>query len=210
MAIRRPDLARALVIVDGDGFSARSAHERAFWGLMARPALLRAIYPAFARAYMRARTVADRRAPRCAFATMRRIPGLRAVSELWGSFRAPEHDLRADAGAITAPTLVSWGRRDPVISLGAERRIAGSIHGAQLAVLDSGHLPYTTDPDAFAAHLLPSERAQEKIAQPVDACASSTSPSSVTSRPSAVAVRRPTCTTVPSASTRPPGLSGRM
>jgi pimeloyl-ACP methyl ester carboxylesterase len=159
MAIRRPDLVSALVIVDGGGFSARPPQERVFCGLMARPAFLQAIYPAFARAYMRARTDADECALRCAVATTRRGPGLSAVSELWGSFRAPEHDLRAGAGAITAPTLVIWGRRDPVIRLSAGRRIARSIPGAQLAVLDSGHVPYTSDPEAFAGHLLPFVRA---------------------------------------------------
>ena len=158
MAIRRPDLVRGLVIVDGGGFSSRPAQERSFCALMSRPAFLRAIYPAFARAYMRSRTDADRRALRSAVATTRRDPGLRAVCELWGSFRSPEHDLRADAGSITAPTLVIWGRRDPVIPLSAGRRIAGSIPGAELAALDTGHVPYTTDPDAFAAHLLPFAR----------------------------------------------------
>jgi pimeloyl-ACP methyl ester carboxylesterase len=46
-----------------------------------------------------------------------------------------------------------------VIPLRAGRRIAALIPGAQLAVLDTGHVPYTSDPEGFAAHLLAFARA---------------------------------------------------
>jgi pimeloyl-ACP methyl ester carboxylesterase len=154
IAIRRPELVRGLVLVDAGGFSGRPPHERAFCALMARPRFLRAIYPAFSALYMRARTDADRRARERAIATTRADPGLRAVSELWRSFASPEHDLRARAPGIAAPTLVVWGKRDPVIPLRTGRRIAAAIPGAQLVVLDSGHVPHTSDPQGFAAALI--------------------------------------------------------
>ena len=66
---------------------------------------------------MRARTDADRRARDVGVATTRRDPGLRAVSELWRSFASAEHDLRGRRPRSRAPTLVIWGRRDPVIPL---------------------------------------------------------------------------------------------
>jgi len=154
LAIRRPELVTGLVIVDGGGFAGRPPHVRAFCALMARPRFLRAIYPAFSRRYMRSRTPADRRAQAAGVATTRSDPGLRAVSELWGSFSSPEHDLRAEAHRIVAPTLLIWGRHDPVIPLRVGRRIAGMIDGARLEVLDTGHVPHTGNPDAFAALLL--------------------------------------------------------
>jgi len=154
MAIRRPELVRGLVIVDGGGFAGRPPHVRAFCALMSRPSFLRAIYPAFSSRYMRARTDADRRARDTGVRTTRADPGLRAVSELWRSFSSPEHDLRDEAAAIAAPTLVLWGRHDPVIPLRIGRRIAAMIPGAELVVLDSGHVPHTTDPQGFAAHLV--------------------------------------------------------
>ncbi len=115
MAIRRPALVKGLVIVDGGGFAARPPHVRLFCALMARQRFLRAIYPAFSRRYMRVRTDADRRARDTAIATTRRPAGVRALSELWRSFVSPEHDLRREAHTIAAPTLLIWGRRDPVI-----------------------------------------------------------------------------------------------
>jgi pimeloyl-ACP methyl ester carboxylesterase len=155
MAIRRPELVKGLVIVDGGGFAGRPPHVRAFCALMARPRFLRAIYPTFSSLYMRARTDADRRARDTGVHTTRHDPGLRAVSELWRSFASPEHDLRAQAHSIAAPTLVIWGRHDPVIPVKVGRRIASTIPDAGLVVMNSGHVPHTTDPQAFAAHLIP-------------------------------------------------------
>jgi pimeloyl-ACP methyl ester carboxylesterase len=154
LAIRRPELVRGLVIVDGGGFAGRPPHVRAFCALMSKPGFLRAIYPAFSSRYMRVRTDADRRARDTGVRTTRRDPGLRAVSELWRSFASPEHDLRSEAHTIAAPTLVVWGRHDPVIPLKVGRHIAATIPGAELVVFDSGHVPHTTDPQGFAEHLL--------------------------------------------------------
>ncbi len=155
LAIRRPELVKGLVIVDGGGFAGRPPHVRAFCALMAKPGFLRAIYPAFSSRYMRASTDADRRARDTGVRTTRQDPGLRAVSELWRSFASPEHDLRSQAPSIAAPTLVVWGRHDPVITLKVGRRIAATIPGAELVVFDSGHVPHTTDPQGFAERLIP-------------------------------------------------------
>jgi pimeloyl-ACP methyl ester carboxylesterase len=153
LAIRRPELVHGLVVADGGGFAGRSPLVRAFCAVMGRPRLLRAIYPRFATSYMRPRTAADTRARDAAVATTRRDPGLRAVSELWRSFDSPEHDLRSQAPSIVAPTLLLWGRRDPVIPLRVGRRAAELIPHARLVVFDSGHVPYTTDPGGVAREL---------------------------------------------------------
>jgi pimeloyl-ACP methyl ester carboxylesterase len=153
-AIRRPDLVRGLVIVDGGGFQAQTLLARLFCALMSRRRFLRAIYPAFSASYMRSHTPADRRARALSIATTRRADGLRTVAELWGSFTSPEHDLRADASAIAAPTLILWGRKEPVIPVSVGRDIETLIPGSRLAVLDTGHVPHTSDPDGFAGELL--------------------------------------------------------
>jgi pimeloyl-ACP methyl ester carboxylesterase len=155
MAIRRPDLVKGLVLVDGGGFGGRPPQVRAFCALMARPGFLRRIYPTFANRYMRPQSDADRRVRDVGIATTREDPGLKAVAELWRSFSSPEHDLREGAPSIAAPTLVVWGKRDPVIPLKLGRRAAASIPGAELAVLDTGHSPQVSDPEGFAAHLVP-------------------------------------------------------
>jgi pimeloyl-ACP methyl ester carboxylesterase len=155
LAIRRPELVTGLVVIDGGGFAGRPWHVRAFCALMAQPWFLKRIYPAFSARYMRARSDADARARASSIATTRRDPGLRAVTELWRSFASPAHDLRGEAAQITAPTLLLWGRKDPVIPPRIGRKAAGAIVGARLVLLDSGHVPHTTDPTAVAAELVP-------------------------------------------------------
>ena len=155
LAIRRPELVKGLVLIDAGGFAPIRPPDRVFCSLMSRRWFLRAIYPAFSRLYMRSRTDADRRARSTGIETTRRDPGLRAVSELWRSFASPEHDLRPGAGTIAAPTLLLWGRRDPVIPRRVGERLAEVIPGARLALFDSGHLPHTTEPERVAAELVP-------------------------------------------------------
>jgi pimeloyl-ACP methyl ester carboxylesterase len=102
---------------------------------------------------MRSRTDADRRARALSVATTRRDDGLRAVAELWRSFVSPEHDLRAEASSIAAPTLIVWGRKDPVIALKAGHEIQRLIPASRIAELDTGHVPHTSDPEGFADEL---------------------------------------------------------
>jgi pimeloyl-ACP methyl ester carboxylesterase len=155
IAIRRPDLVRGLAIVSGGGFAGRPPQQRAFCSAMARPGFLRRAYPRFSSFYMRSRTAADRRAREIALATVGTEPGAAVVSGLWRSFASPEHDLREDAAGIAAPTLLIWGRRDPVIPLRIGKRAAALIAGSSLVVLDTGHVPQTSDPEGFAAALTP-------------------------------------------------------
>lgn len=155
LAIRRPELVRGLVLVDSGGFLGSPPQVRAFCALMARPRFLRAIYPWFANRYMRPGGDEDRRVRDVGIATTRKDPGLRTLSELWRSFPSVEHDLRGDAPSISAPTLIAWGKRDPVIPLKVGRRLAGAIPEATLEVFDTGHAPHVSDPEGFAAHLIP-------------------------------------------------------
>ena len=162
LAIRRPGLVKGLVIIDGGGFEYSSDSGRlsrlagrVFCALMSRPGFVRRIYPLFSLAYTRPRTAADQRARANAIATTRSTAGLTAVTEIWRSFRLPEHDLRAEAGRIAAPTVVIWGRHDPVLPLRVGETVRDLIPGSRLVVIESGHLPHTTDPAAVAAELIP-------------------------------------------------------
>lgn len=155
LAIRRPELVRGLVLVDSGGFIGRPLQVRAFCALMARPRFLRAIYPWFANRYMRPGSDEDRRVRDLGIATTREDPGLRAVSELWRSFASPEHDLRAEAASVSAPTLILWGKHDPVIPLKVGKWLAAEIPAAELTVFDTGHAPAVSDPQGFAARLVP-------------------------------------------------------
>jgi pimeloyl-ACP methyl ester carboxylesterase len=113
LAIRRRELVKGLVIIDGGGFEGTSLSGRVFCSLMSRPGFVRRIYPLFSRVYTRPITDADHRARVNAIATTRTTAGVEAVTEMWHSFKLPSHDLRAQAGQITSPTVLIWGRHDP-------------------------------------------------------------------------------------------------
>ncbi|NMO88708.1 alpha/beta fold hydrolase [Actinomycetospora sp. TBRC 11914] len=52
------------------------------------------------------------------------------------------------------PTLVVWGRRDPIIPVGHAYRAASLMPGSRLEVFDSsGHFPHCDEPGRFAALL---------------------------------------------------------
>lgn len=153
LAVRRPELVAGLVLVDSGGFQARTPAVRAFCRAMSHPAFLRRIYPGFARRYVRPRTDADRRVLAAAVDATRREPGLSAVCALWRSFSSPAHDLRREAGSIAAPTLVVWGRRDPVMSPRVGRRLAAALPSSRLVQFETGHTPQTGDPGGLAAAL---------------------------------------------------------
>jgi pimeloyl-ACP methyl ester carboxylesterase len=51
--------------------------------------------------------------------------------------------------------MVAWGKRDPVIPLKVGRKVAATIPGAELEIFDCGHSPQVSDPQGFAAKLVP-------------------------------------------------------
>ncbi|HTU78309.1 MAG TPA: alpha/beta hydrolase [Solirubrobacteraceae bacterium] len=156
LAITRPNLVKGLMIIDSSGFERPlQLAGRLFCSLMSRPTFLRGIYPMFSLAYMRARTDADHRARASAIALTRRPVGAQALSAMWHSFTLPSHDLRAQAGQITAPTVLVWGRHDPIVAPKCGEAAHKLIAGSRLVLVDSGHAPQTTDPAAVAAELVP-------------------------------------------------------
>ncbi len=154
-ALRRPGGTRGLVLVDSGGFIPLTPKVRIFDAVMGRPWPLRRIYPRFARWYMRADTPAASEAERSAvaIATDPRVAPL--LSALWASFSAAGSDLRAQAGRIAAPTLVIWGRRDPVIPVRLGRELAAVVPDARMLELDTGHVPFASRPAEFLAGVLP-------------------------------------------------------
>jgi pimeloyl-ACP methyl ester carboxylesterase len=59
-----------------------------------------------------------------------------------------------EAGTITAPTLIIWGRRDGLLSQDDEEALAAAIPGSQLLVYeDTGHLVLWEQPERVADDL---------------------------------------------------------
>lgn len=155
LAINRPDCVAGLVLVNSGGFVPWNPLSRNFCRVMGTPAVFRRAAPLFVRKYMKAKTDNDRQVAERAIATARTADGVRTGAALWRSFATPEHDLRSRAAELTTPTLIVWGSRDIAIPLRAGRATQNSISDSQLAVLDTGHVVFSSDPDGFLAVVEP-------------------------------------------------------
>jgi pimeloyl-ACP methyl ester carboxylesterase len=81
--------------------------------------------------------------------------GIAIDAAIWRSFTEPEHDLRTEAAAIRVPTLIVWGRHDPVLPLRDAEAARRALPRARSVVLDTGHVPFAEDPEGFLGAVLP-------------------------------------------------------
>jgi pimeloyl-ACP methyl ester carboxylesterase len=74
---------------------------------------------------------------------------------VWKSFLDPDHNLSDSAAAITQPSLLVFGNHDPVIQANKDGQVAKqAMAHADWVVMDSGHMPFAEQPDAFLEVLL--------------------------------------------------------
>lgn len=151
-----PELVRALVLVDPGGFTPRwpgsTAACRAIGSTRLAPTMMRTL----PRLYLR-RSNTFVQAIRTNATAMADDPArVRSFASLWRSFARPDHDARADASEITVPTLLVWGRRDPVLPwLIDGRRARRALPHAQVSVLRCGHQAFAEVPREFLDALEP-------------------------------------------------------
>lgn len=129
LAVLRPALVEALVLVSAVGIpSGRRLHGYALPLLAA----LRTTTPAFV-----ARLTLD---------ALRNGP----FALLHGGLYATRADVREQARAIQAPTLLVWGERDPLVPFALTDEWLRAIPAARLVVLPAaGHVPMVEQPQAF-------------------------------------------------------------
>lgn len=156
LAIHRPELVKGLVLIDAAAVSGQTAVTRAACWIQGRLVVRRLTGRFFTRSYLK-RTNAWTRAILERNEVARTRPGfLEMDAAMWRSFGVPETDLSAHAGRIAAPTLIVWGKRDPVLRARVEgRNTCARLPHASYAELDTGHVPFAEDPEAFLEKVLP-------------------------------------------------------
>ncbi len=155
LAIERPERIAGVVLVNTGGFTDHNLASRAFCSLMSRPAIIRSVFPLFVRAYMRARTESDRAIVDRVVARAKTRDGSRTAAALWCSFTEPRHDLRGSANAITAPVLITWGTKDVTAPRRWGEAVHAAIPGSVFEPLPTGHVTFSSQPDAWLAAVLP-------------------------------------------------------
>lgn len=156
LAAREPRRVRGIVLVDPGGFTEHGAVTRAFCRVQGVPWIRRATGHAFARWYVRDRGPASRAMLERVREAEARDDVARAHASLWRSFAEPGSDGTEDARAVSCPTLLAWGTRDPVSRADVEgRRARALLPHARWAPFDCGHVPFVERPAEFLAELLP-------------------------------------------------------
>ncbi|WP_370332201.1 alpha/beta fold hydrolase [Mycolicibacterium hippocampi] len=149
IALRDPSRVAGLVLVNGSGFTPWTPVSRAFCALMGHPGTIGAVFRFSVPLYMAARTDADRDVVARVLARARTRVGRQTAAALWRSVPDPADDLRALADRITSPTLITWGTRDRTLRRSWGRAMHHAISGSAYVEFDTGHLPFTSDPQGW-------------------------------------------------------------
>lgn len=150
LAARKPKHVRALVLVDSGGVTGQSALVRSFCWVQGRELVRHWTGLAFAKSYLKTRGPGRARVLNV-IARQRQRPGfIEMDAALWRSFGTVDNDMVSAASKVTVPTLIVWGKRDPVLPANGDgRRLRDLISHAKYAELDTGHVPFVENPRAF-------------------------------------------------------------
>lgn len=156
LAIRRPSHVAGLVLVNVGGFTPQNAVAGALISnLLGRPAISRRIFPWWVSSYMKPKNDLDRAVRDRAVAVGRTREGSEISASLWRSFVTSEHDLRAEASSLHAPTLLVWGSRDTALPLPFGHLTRRRLPRAQFETLPTGHVVFASAPDEFLSLVEP-------------------------------------------------------
>lgn len=189
LALERPHRIAGVVLVNTGGFTPHSVFTRFFCGVMGRPAVVKAVFPVFVRAYMQARNPVDDAIVHRVVARAKTDDGARTVAALWKSFTEPGHDLRARAGQITAPVLITWGAKDLTAPERWGRATHAAIGTSTFTALPTGHVVFASDPETWLDTVVPFVQTAHGVAA---VRRSPRRPASGTARPGTASSRRAT------------------
>ncbi len=146
----RPDLVRSLVLVDPGGFTPNWFGTRMACRLIGSPLLSPWMMRVLPHLYLRRRTEAVKVILAHAKQLSHDGKSVQSFGSIWRSFAARDHDARDAAALITVPTLLVWGRSDPVLPwLVDGRRAQRALPHAEVVRLACGHQGFAEVPEEF-------------------------------------------------------------
>lgn len=155
LALERAERVAGIVLVNTGGFTPHNSATRLLCAAMGRPAVVRAVFGVFVRAYMQSKSPADEFVVRRVVDRAKTEEGAKTAAALWKSFTEPEHDLRARAADITVPVLITWGAKDPSAPLRWGRAVAEGIPGSTFEAFPTGHVVFSSAPAAWLSRVVP-------------------------------------------------------
>jgi pimeloyl-ACP methyl ester carboxylesterase len=164
-AAARPDLVRGLILVSPGGFTPRWPMTVAACRAIASGPVTPRAMRLLPRLYLRRRNehvaaILDR-----ARLGAQDPAAIATYASLWRSFTDPLHDAGVPAASIAAPTLLAWGRQDPVLLWHLDgRRARAAFPDATVASFACGHQPFAELPEQFLAKMEEFERRRGLVA----------------------------------------------
>ncbi|MFN9436902.1 MAG: alpha/beta fold hydrolase [Planctomycetota bacterium] len=154
LAAESPELVRGLVLVSPGGFTTPSLVSRNFCKLQGSRFSLSP--HCFASLYLKHRTATTRAMLERASTTQAAAPQIMLNRAVWRDFATPDNDLRTVAPKIQAPTLLLFGKSDPVIPAGRDGKVAAQcMPSAQFCALPCGHASFAEVPELFLEEVQP-------------------------------------------------------
>lgn len=154
LALAQPDNVKGLVLINSGGFNEPSFITNNFTHLKGKEWITNLLWNIFPDLYIKIKN-------KYTTEILNRIKlnknknSVETNASIWRSFLYPEHDLREKAKQVQSPTLLIWGKRDPVIELKIGIHAAQTIPDARLELMNTGHLPFAEDPEKFLSILEP-------------------------------------------------------
>lgn len=155
LAASHPDKVKGLVLVSPAGFTKHTYATRTFCRFMASSW---ALSPAtFGRMYTKHRRGPFIQDVLQRYQKVHSRPQIRAaIRAAWSSFTLPINDVREAASIVTQPTLIVWGKYDPVVVPSSEGKTARAMMPtAKYVELPTGHVVFAEDPQAFLDVVVP-------------------------------------------------------
>jgi pimeloyl-ACP methyl ester carboxylesterase len=149
LTLDHPHLARALILVDTGGMNELDFSSRTFIKLKSYSWFTSLIWNLFPKFYTKIENEHT-------IQILNRIKNAKLNSQavetnasLWKSFLDEKYNLRNLVSKVDKPTLILWGKNDPVIYPKFGKDLHERITNSELALLDTGHLPFAEEPEKF-------------------------------------------------------------
>ncbi|MDF3821157.1 alpha/beta hydrolase [Leptospira sp. 96542] len=155
LALTKPELVKALVIVDSGGLNDPDWKTKSFTNLKSKVWITRLLWNIFPNQYIK---IKNEYTNSILIRIKKReiVDGAKEVNaNIWKSFLDKRHDLRYKVAGINVPTLIVWGKFDPVIDPKIATRLYRKIKGSHLVLLKTGHVPFAENPSEFLKVTLP-------------------------------------------------------
>lgn len=152
LAAVRPDLVKALILVSPGGFTPRWPGALLACRLIGSKAIAPKAMRWLPRLYLRGSGPPVAAIQQRAAAASRQPQAVATYRSVWRSFTDRDHDAGPFARSVTAPTMLAWGTRDPVLPWRVDgRRARAAFANAQISTFRCGHQPFAEQPALFLA-----------------------------------------------------------